>query len=105
MYLQLFIFELQQSIIIIQWVIEWISNVVQIWTLNTHKNWIWLSDKLLFFDKDRQSYKKSCIKFLNLRFKNKILYEFLTKNNLLIFVICMYRYVPISCQHLKFRRS
>ena len=90
MYLQLFVFELQQNKEIATWEIEWISNVVKIWISNAHKNLIWLSYRHFFFDKCRKSYKESCITFSYLRFKKKNFYEFLTRNNLQIFVIFPY---------------
>jgi len=50
-YLQLFVFELQQNKKIAIWdigiqKIDWISNVVKIWTLDAHKNLIWLDNNL-----------------------------------------------------------
>ena len=52
MYLQLFVFELQQNKEIATWEIDWISSIVKIWISNGHKNLIWLSYRHLFLDKD-----------------------------------------------------
>jgi len=41
---------LQQNKKITTWEIEWISNVVKEWTLNTRKNLIWLSGKDFFVE-------------------------------------------------------
>ena len=57
MYLQSFVFELQQNKEIVTWEIEWISNIVKLWTLNAHKNLIWLSGRDFLFDKGRQTYE------------------------------------------------
>ena len=58
MYLQLlFVFELQQNKEIATWEIEWISDIVNLWTLNAHKNLIWLSGRDFFIDKGRQTYE------------------------------------------------
>ena len=50
MYLELFVFELQQNNKIATWEIEWISNVVKIWTSNAHKNLMWFSCRDIFID-------------------------------------------------------
>ena len=39
------------------WEIEWISNIVRLWTLNAYKNLIWLSGRDFFIDKGRQTYE------------------------------------------------
>jgi len=48
MYLQVFVFELQQNNKNVKFEIEWISNVVIIWTSNAHKNLIWLACRHFF---------------------------------------------------------
>ena len=57
MYLNLFVFELQQNKGIATWEIKRISNVVNICISNAHKNLIWLSGRDFFIDKGRQSYE------------------------------------------------
>jgi len=54
MYLQLFVFELQQNNKIVAWEIKWIFNLVKIWSSNAHKNFDLLVD-IFFFDQGRQN--------------------------------------------------
>jgi len=62
----------------VPWKIGWVFNVIKIWTSNAHKIFI-----LLF--------EESCIIFSNLKYKNKIVYDFLTHNkskgNLIYYLI------------------
>jgi len=81
-------YKLQQNKKIAPWKIEWISNVVKIWTSNAHKNFNnWLSGWQFYFFIKIDKLKRNLVLNYQILGIKTIFYEFLFQNNLYIFVI------------------